>query len=110
MDKAARWRKRNGTQNPDVSSQGWGIAKEVFVTIKVIMLEFHCNMFVGISGLVNTHWVLKLETHPGQVKYLGNQAKNVEKLGNLKLLHQTSLAWCLLLMSFANNNAAGLLQ
>ena len=56
------------------------------------MLEFHCNMFVGISGLVNTHWVLKLETHPGQVKYLGNQAKNVEKLGNLKLLHQTSLA------------------
>ena len=56
------------------------------------MLEFHSNRFLGISGLVNTHWVLKLVAHPRQMKTLGNQAENIEKLGKLMLHHQTFLA------------------
>ena len=59
---------------------------------KKIMLEFHSNRFLGLSGLVNTHWVLKLETHPRQMKNLGNQAESTEKRGKLKLHHQTFLA------------------
>ena len=71
------------------------------------MLEFHSNRFLGLSGLVNTHWVLKLGTHPRQMKNLGNQAESTEKLGKLKLHHQTFLAWGLFLMSFASNVTAG---
>ena len=67
----------------------------MFATIKATMLAFQCNMFGGVSGLINTNGgsFKAGRMHCEQVTYLGHQGGRVKDRGKFKMLrYQNSLA------------------